>query len=259
MPVLFPNLVLDSWNQDQWLKWHRDYWTISIPFTAIYLLTIGGLRHWMANRKPFNLRIPLILWNTSLAIFSIVGALQCGSNAFWVFKDNGFIGGLCDNSFMKEKVALFWGWLFAWSKAFELGDTLFLVLRRKPLTLLHVYHHSVTLLVCFYLYPTETAICRWTATINFIVHSFMYLYFALTAIGYRIPSHFAKALTMAQLGQMILGIIISIIHITMISNGLPCHGRLDLSLITIGVYFSYAILFAHLYVQKYSNKSRKSQ
>lgn len=259
MPVLFDNLVFDWWDQDEWIKWHKDHWTISILITATYLLIIGGIRQWMVNRKPFNLKVPLIVWNTLLAIFSTIGALQSCYNAFWAIKDKGLINGLCDNSFMQEKAALFCGWLFAWSKVFELGDTLFLALRRKPLTLLHVYHHSITLIVCFYLYPTETAICRWTATLNFTVHSFMYLYFAITACGYRIPSAFAKALTIAQLGQMIAGILICIVHITMISAGLPCHGKIDLSLITIGVYFSYAILFAHLYVQKYSNKSRKSQ
>lgn len=70
----------------------------------------------------------------------------------------------------------FWGWLFIVSKLFELADTVFLVLRKKPLMFLHWYHHILTLIYAFYSYPHTPGFNRWGIFMNFFVHAFMYRY-----------------------------------------------------------------------------------
>ncbi|KHJ89725.1 GNS1/SUR4 family protein [Oesophagostomum dentatum] len=42
--------------------------------------------------------------------------------------------------------ASFWACMFAFSKIAELGDTLFLALRKRPVIFLHWYHHAVVLI-----------------------------------------------------------------------------------------------------------------
>ncbi|VDL66713.1 unnamed protein product [Nippostrongylus brasiliensis] len=46
--------------------------------------------------------------------------------------------------------ASFWACMFAFSKIAELGDTVFLVLRKRPVIFLHWYHHAVVLVYCWH-------------------------------------------------------------------------------------------------------------
>jgi len=61
----------------------------------------------------------------------------------------------------------------------ELGDTVFIVLRKQPLIFLHYYHHVTVL--C-YIWLTADAInstCVWFGVMNYGIHSLMYSYYAL--------------------------------------------------------------------------------
>ena len=44
-----------------------------------------------------------------------------------------------------DKVSGFWATMFVLSKVPELGDTIFIVLRKQPLIFLHWYHHATVL------------------------------------------------------------------------------------------------------------------
>ena len=54
--------------------WMSKWWYISFAVSAVYLLLIFAGRRWMRDRKPFDLRKLLVLWNTGLAVFSLFGA-----------------------------------------------------------------------------------------------------------------------------------------------------------------------------------------
>ena len=64
--------------------------------------------------------------------------------------------------------------LFIYSKLFELIDTVWLVLRKSPLSVLHCWHHVSVLLYCWHAYSTRTSTGLWFATINYVVHALMY-------------------------------------------------------------------------------------
>ena len=50
------------------------------------------------------------------------------------------------NSYIEDdKVSGFWATMFVLSKVPELGDTIFIVLRKQPLIFLHWYHHATVL------------------------------------------------------------------------------------------------------------------
>ena len=49
-----------------------------------------------------------------------------------------------------------WVLLFALSKVAELGDTIFIVLRKQNLIFLHWYHHILTLIHCWNSYAEQT-------------------------------------------------------------------------------------------------------
>lgn len=50
----------------------------------------------------------------------------------------------------------FWSYVYYLSKFYELLDTLILVLKGKPLTFLHVYHHATVIAMCFFWLEVST-------------------------------------------------------------------------------------------------------
>ena len=92
----------------------------------------------MANRKPFKLRRALLIWNLSLATYSIVSSFRAIDEFQYAFRNFGFHFTACDGSGLKDSPAIgFWGFLFAVSKIVEFGDTAFIILRKQQLIFLH--------------------------------------------------------------------------------------------------------------------------
>lgn len=94
----------------------------------------------------------------------------------WVLKNMGFVSSYCANaSHYTGADSGYWGWMFTMSKALELGDTLFLILRKRPVIFLHWYHHAMTFTFSQITYNELQAWARWGAILNLIVHTIMYL------------------------------------------------------------------------------------
>jgi len=153
------------------------------------------------------------------------------------FLGRGFLWEICHGDLEVEN-----GWIavFCLSKIPELGDTVFIFLRKRPLKFLQFYHHIVTL------WFTWAAWCRKVecggayAIMNYMVHSVMYTYFMCSALDYRWPEWLRKSITYSQISQMVFGLIFVVIPFVI------CPG--DIKLLTIGfiMYLTYFYLFALL-------------
>ena len=96
--------------------------------------------------------------------------------------------------------------LFILSKIPELIDTVFLVLKKKPVIFLHWYHHITVLLFCWNSYVTESSCGLYFVAMNYTVHALMYFYFFLMAIK-AVPKWFnPMILTVFQISQMFVGV-----------------------------------------------------
>lgn len=92
----------------------------------------------MAKRPAFKLRPLLTVWNLGLATFSIIGSIRFLPEVVHVLRNFGFHHSVCSPSYVEQSVvAGFWTWMFTLSKVPELGDTLFIVLRKQNLIFLH--------------------------------------------------------------------------------------------------------------------------
>lgn len=60
------------------------------------------------------------------------------------------------------------------------------------------YHHVTVLLYTWYSIAEVTASGRWFVTLNYIVHTFMYAYYALRAMRIRVPRRVAMGITVGQ-------------------------------------------------------------
>lgn len=73
-----------------------------------------------------------------------------------------------------EGLSGYLSFLFCVSKIAELGDTIILVLRKKPLIFLHWYHHVLTLNYGVLSLSEKTPYNTWITWLNFTVHAIMY-------------------------------------------------------------------------------------
>merc|ERR1712025_401838 len=133
----------------------------------------------MSTRPKMEIRGVSTLWNATLGVFSIMGALRTWPEFLHVLSEHGIHHSLCIPSFIeKDRVAGYWTFMFVMSKVPELGDTIFIVLRKQPLIFLHWYHHITVLL---------------------------YSWYAFKAMRFRVPRCLAMIITTLQLIQMVVG------------------------------------------------------
>jgi elongation of very long chain fatty acids protein 6 len=99
----------------------------------------------------------------------------------------------------------FWVTLFIFSKVPELVDTVFIVLRKKPLLFLHWYHHVTVLLFCWSSLSTMAASGLYFVAMNYTAHSLMYGYYCLKALHVCPKSFPTQLITISQILQMFVG------------------------------------------------------
>uniref|UniRef100_A0A8C9NF10 Elongation of very long chain fatty acids protein n=1 Tax=Serinus canaria TaxID=9135 RepID=A0A8C9NF10_SERCA len=180
----------------------------------------------MNKRAKFELRKPLVLWSLSLAVFSIFGAVRTGAYMLYILMTKGLKQSVCDQSFYIGPVSKFWAYAFVLSKAPELGDTIFIILRKQKLIFLHWYHHITVLLYSWYSYKDMVAGGGWFMTMNYGVHAVMYSYYALRAAGFRVSRKFAMFITLSQITQMLIGCVINYLVFSWMQHG-QCHSHVQ--------------------------------
>jgi elongation of very long chain fatty acids protein 6 len=218
----------------------------------LYVPVIFLLKLFMKNRSPMNLKKPLAIWSAFLALFSLMGTLQTIPPLIERWMNGEYQ--LCDTEIYKHPAA-FWVFVFNVSKVVEFGDTIFVILTKKPLIFLHWYHHIVTMLYCWY---ANNVACRWNsagwifASMNLFVHTVMYTYYTLTALNVRSAKRWGMVITTLQIAQMVIGTVISAI----IFNCKGAQADPWGAAFGLAMYISYLILFGKLFVDKYFGKGK---
>lgn len=72
-----------------------NYWTSGFYLCAIYMILIFSIQNYMKDRPKFNLRKFLVVWNTCLAVFSILGASRTLPELLHVLKNFGIYHSVC--------------------------------------------------------------------------------------------------------------------------------------------------------------------
>ncbi|KAL4841243.1 hypothetical protein H8958_001107 [Nasalis larvatus] len=236
----------------------EEYWATSFPIALIYLLLIAVGQNYMKERKGFNLQGPLILWSFCLAIFSILGAVRMWGIMGTVILTGGLKQTVCFVNFLGNSTVKFWSWVFLLSKVVELGDTAFIILRKRPLIFIHWYHHSTVLVYTSFGYKNKVPAGGWFVTMNFGVHAFMYTYYTLKAANVKPPKMLPMLITSLQILQMFVGAIISILaYIWRQEQG--CHTTMEHLFWSFILYMTYFILFAHFFRQTYIKPKVKAK
>ncbi|GJM96317.1 hypothetical protein PR202_ga13139 [Eleusine coracana subsp. coracana] len=118
----------------------------------------------------------------------------------------------------------FWAHVFYLSKVYELGDTLLILLARRPLTLLHVYHHAVVVAMCYLWLATRQSLLPVALVTNAGVHVVMYAYYFSCSVGWRWPRRWKRAVTELQIAQFLFSFAASVVMLWLHFTDGGCEG-----------------------------------
>ena len=188
------------------MKWLDDNWAI-YSFTSItsYLTLVYLGRQWMTNRAPYKLRGTLLAWNVALTAFSIIASWRLVPVMITALYYDGFHSSMCSAKYYQPEFRGVWYLIFILSKIPQLGDTLFIVLRKQKLTFFHWFHHASVLLFVFFVYGDMASGGLLCVSMNLPSHSLMYAYYAVRAAEIRPPKWIAMVVTTSPIAQMMMG------------------------------------------------------
>ncbi|SOV02808.1 probable FEN1 - fatty acid elongase [Ustilago sp. UG-2017a] len=233
-----------------------------IAAVTTYLAVIFGGRELMKNRAPLttSIKLAFLLHNLALTLGSGLLLALMLEEIIPIVRRNGFYYGICGEGAWTMKLETYY-MINYYFKYWELIDTVFLVLKKKPLAFLHVYHHSATAVLCFSQLHGKTSVSWVVICLNLAVHVLMYFYYALTSL--KIPCPWKKSVTTAQITQFVLDIFViyyaSWNHVaSTYFPSLPhrgsCAGKEHAAISGVVCITSYLFLFIAFYQKTYAGK-----
>lgn len=181
--------------------------TIIICLLYVYTVKVAGPKL-MRNRKPFDIRYLMIIYNFTMIFASLYLFYRLGIHG-WFGKYN-FKCQPVDYSSHRDAIGMatiaYWYYI---SKFVEFFDTIFFVLRKKydHISTLHVIHHGIMpMSVWWGVKFTPGGHSSFFAFINSFIHILMYTYYGIAAIGPQMYKYlwWKKYMTAAQMIQFIL-------------------------------------------------------
>uniref|UniRef100_A0A336MZI3 Elongation of very long chain fatty acids protein n=1 Tax=Culicoides sonorensis TaxID=179676 RepID=A0A336MZI3_CULSO len=218
-----------------WPLMSSPFPTLAICLTYVYIVKVLGPRL-MENRKPFQLKNTLIVYNFLQVVFSTWLFYECLMGGWWgaysfrcqpVEHENtgrpmrigtsGWLTGRysyrcqpVDYSNHPKTLRMVHAcWWYYFSKFTEFFDTIFFVLRKKTsqVSTLHVIHHGcMPMSVWFGVKFTPGGHSTFFGLLNTFVHIVMYSYYLFAAMGPQFQKYlwWKKYLTSLQMVQFIL-------------------------------------------------------
>ncbi|XP_018615010.2 elongation of very long chain fatty acids protein 7a [Scleropages formosus] len=255
-------LFYDEWIKDAdprtrgWLLMSNPLPQTIIIASYIYFVWSLGPRL-MENRKPFDLKQVLIIYNFGLVALSLYMSyefLMSGWATGYSFRCDVVDYSNSPQALRMVRVC----WLYYFSKFIEMLDTVFFVLRKKnsQVTFLHVYHHSIMPFTWWFgVKFAPGGLGTFHALLNCIVHVIMYTYYGLSAMGpaYHKYLWWKKHLTTIQLVQFV--IVTS--HISQYFFMKDCPYQYPVFIYIIALYgLVFLVLFLHFWYHAYTKGKR---
>jgi len=245
-----------------WPLMDKPWLPLAMPAVYATLVTVIGPKL-MENRKPFNLKTPILIYNLYQVLAScyiFYESVMAGWGTHYSWTCQPVTHNVSPNHRDHRMAKILWFCII--NRYIELLDTFFFVARKKnsQVTFLHVYHHAVVPLLVYSQarwYPNghETFILP----MNAFIHIVMYSYYFLAAQGPWIQPYlwWKKYITTIQLIQFTLGLIHDV-HIVFgfsqcynhWENAVFCNIICNLPLL---------ILFSNFYIQSYIKKAQQKK
>jgi len=192
----------------EWPMMSGPFPTLLVCLSYVFLVKVLGPR-FMENRKPFQLKNTLIVYNLFQVLFSMWLFYEIGRSG-WLTGHYSFRCQPVDYSNHPSTMRMVHAcWWYYFSKFTEFFDTIFFVLRKKTsqVSTLHVIHHGVMpMSVWFGVKFTPGGHSTFFGLLNTAVHIVMYTYYLFAAMGPQYQKYlwWKKYLTGLQMVQFVL-------------------------------------------------------
>jgi len=242
-------------------------WDIPVCIVVPYLAMVYVTRK-KIPAHPFGGLVDALFcaWNFGISLFSAWGTWNLGGAVLTGLRTEGLYYTICTDTHSilrlgEGRPAMFALSLFCLSKIPELGDTVFLILKRKEVRFLQWYHHAATLLFCWLALATEYTPGIWFAVTNYFVHSIMYMYFCLMTFKsmQKMLKVIAPFITIIQIAQMFWGLIVNAIAVGSYFAGGSCQIKAVTVYPCVVMFASYAWLFSKLYFDAKTAKGKSGK
>jgi fatty acid elongase 3 len=227
-----------------------------VPLIAVFIygITLYSIVQYMKKREGFKLKWLFFLHNVILCLISVI--LFCGLS-FEVIRTWYYFGiraaycGTGDDEW--DQKLLKWAIWFYLSKFYELFDTIFLAVRKRPLTFLHVFHHVLVATACWLEIQSEMYFGWITGVNNAFVHIVMYYYFASQCVNPR-EVWWKKYITVGQILQFVIDMTTSYPWLYFYLTGATCRGDPVAWVIANLGGAALTVLFLNFYYHSYIKK-----
>eukprot|EP01083_Nonionella_stella_P066474 175062_1 len=167
----------------------------------------------------------------------------------------------------------FWFYLYYLSKYYELIDTFILLLKKKRVIFLHLWHHAIMMYFGWLWIDAKFTVLCYGTWLNNLIHVLMYYYYFVSTFGVRV--WWKRHLTKLQIIQFILMHLLMFYwcsqcfevkdnwrHYDFLYGDVRCSSNYTkpwVILVTQVVILSFLVLFAHFYYQQYTFKKNKGK
>jgi len=146
-----------------------NFWTVVSLYIGYYVV-IFGLQRIMKGFQPIRFKNTVIVHNIFLSSMSLALLLMIVERLISPITEHGLFYAVCSADMWKDRgleLLYYINYLF---KYYELLDTVFLVLAKKDLEFLHVYHHGMTLWLTWTQLAGNTSVQWVPIVLNLAVH-----------------------------------------------------------------------------------------
>ncbi len=255
--------------------------TTSLAVGATYVVVILLFELSRRGSAPLGLKTVSMTHNLVLTLWSLFMAVGIAFSVVSIALEHGAYTLLCasQRGLLQRGPLAYFMWHYAISKYYELLDTVLMVLKRKPLTVLHVWHHASIGPLSLSWLVGDWPLSWIGAFLNTVIHVFMYYYYFASSL-YGFNPWWKKNITQAQVAQFFT-VLVLIFTFTFISAsgsfaglgwtavaGVPlpsilhtpkCAGDPNVVLISQAVNITFLVLFINFFIQTYSSSSSKSK
>lgn len=163
-----------------------------------------------------------VLHNAGLCLYSawtFVGILNAVKDAYRItgdasapFSFNTLWGSFCSRDSLWVTGLNYYGYWFYLSKFYEVVDTMIILAKGKPSSMLQTYHHTGAMFSMWAGIRFASPPIWIFVVFNSLIHTIMYFYYTLTTLKIRVPKVLKASLTTAQITQIVGGGILAASH-----------------------------------------------
>jgi hypothetical protein len=236
--------IIQNDDSFDWITFAENIYPIWLTIVILYLPSILFLKHVqldISNHK--HVTIFNFFWNFSLSLLSLIGLIVA---IYDLYKSNKLqmIFSLTFTytefpPYFKNVISI-----FSLTKVIEFGDTFLLILKKRKLSFLHVFHHLTVSVYCYFSLIESSPLDQVFCIMNLFVHSLMYAYFAYSTF-FKNARCLRPLITSLQIMQMIIGVICSVVNLVANDRNTP------LNIGCFLMYGSYFVLFVKFAHQEY--------